>query len=260
MAKTLVYLNVCVFFALDSFINSMKLAKDMLSIIIPALNEESCLPKLLECIRDQTYKDYEVIVADAGSNDRTRQIAKKFGCKIVKGGMPSVGRNNGAKAAKGDILFFIDADAGFGRNFLKDCIDEFNSRKLDVAGLYIYPKENNFIDRIFLSLFNFWTFSTQLFYPNASGSGIMCRKWLHEKVNGFDDAIKLSEDMDYAKRCGRIGKFRLIRNAKSYVAMRRFEKDGRLKVGLKLFLSVLYRLFFGEIKSDVFKYDLRYRK
>ena len=66
--------------------------------------------------------------------------------------------------------------------------------------------------------------------------------------------------MDYVRRCGKIGKFRMIKSAKSYVAMRRFEKEGRLKVGLKLLLSAVYRLFFGEIRSDVFKYDLRYRK
>ena len=79
-------------------------------------------------------------------------------------------------------------------------------------------------------------------------------------MQGFDETIKLSEDMDYVKKCSRYGKFRILRTAKSYVSMRRFEKEGRFKVGLKLFLSALYRLFFGEIRSDVFKYNLRYKK
>lgn len=232
----------------------------MISIIIPALNEEKYLPKLLDCIKTQSCRDYEVIVADANSKDKTKEMAKKYGCKVVKGGLPAVGRNRGAKAAKGDVLFFIDADVEFAGDFLENCISEFKSRKLDAAGLYIHPRGNWFIDRMFLGIFNFWTFATQLFYPNASGSGIMCKKWLHEKVGGFDETIKLSEDMDYARRCGSFGKFRIIRGAKSYVAMRRFEKEGRFKVGLKLFLSVFHRLFFGEIRSDVFRYDLRYRK
>ena len=232
----------------------------MISIIIPTLNEEKLLPRLLGRIKNQNYGDYEIIVADAGSKDKTRQIAKKSGCRIVRGGEPGTGRNNGAKAAKGSILFFIDADVEFGKDFLNNCIEEFDSRKLDVAGLYIHPQGSNILDKIFLGIFNLWTFATQLFYPNASGSGIMCRKWLHEKVNGFDSTIRLSEDMDYAGRCGKYGKFRIIRSAKSYVAMRRFEKEGRLKVGLKLFLSVFHRLFFGEIRSDVFRYDLRYRR
>ncbi len=74
-----------------------------LSIVVPAYNEEKYLPKLLSCIKKQTYKDCEIIVADANSRDRTKETAKKYGCKIVKsGGLPAIGRNNGAKAAKGD--------------------------------------------------------------------------------------------------------------------------------------------------------------
>ncbi len=232
----------------------------MISIIIPTFNEEKYLPKLLNCIKKQTYKNYEVIIADADSKDKTRQMAKKHGCEIVKGGMPAVGRNNGAKAAKGDILLFLDADIQFDKNFLKNALNELQEKKLDVAGVYINPSGNNIIDKIFFSIFNLWTFATQFFYPNASGSGIFCKKWLHEKVKGFDETIRLSEDMEYVKRCGRYGKFRILKTAKSYVAMRRFEKEGRFKVAFKLFLSAVYRLFFGEIRSDVFKYNLRYRK
>jgi len=232
----------------------------MISIIIPAFNEEGYLPRLLESIKKQAYKNYEIIVADANSKDKTRQIAKRYGCRIVKGGMPAVGRNNAAKAAKGDILLFLDADIQFDKNFLKNTIKEFEERNLNVAGCYIRPLGNNIIDKIFFEIFNLWIFITQFFYPNASGSGIFCKKWLHKKVQGFDETIKLSEDMDYVKKCSRYGKFRILRTAKSYVSMRRFEKEGRFKVGLKLFLSALYRLFFGEIRSDVFKYNLRYKK
>lgn len=232
----------------------------MISIIIPTWNEEKYLPKLLDCIKNQTYKDYEVIIADANSKDKTKQIAKKYGCKIVKGGMPGVGRNNGAKIAKGNILLFLDADSLIEEDFLKNSISEMEKRSLDVAGCYIYPLSNNIIDKIFCILFNLWIFATQFFYPNASGSGIICRKWLHKKIKGFDKSIKLSEDMDYVKRCGKFGKFRILRSAKSYIAMRRFEKEGRFNVGLKLFLSGLYRIFFGGIKNDIFKYNLRYKK
>ncbi|MEK6984278.1 MAG: glycosyltransferase [Nanoarchaeota archaeon] len=232
----------------------------MISIVIPAYNEEEYLPKLLGCIKKQTYEDYEIIVADANSTDKTRQISKKFGCKIVRGGMPAVGRNNGAKTAKGDILLFLDADVQFESNFLKNAVGELKKRKLDVAGCYIRPLSSNIVDNVFIWIFNLWISATQFFYPNASGSGIFCKKWLHKKVKGFDETIRLSEDMDYVRRCGKYGKFRLIKSARSYIAMRRFEREGRLIVGLKLILSAFYRLFFGEIRSDVFKYNLKYRK
>ena len=225
----------------------------MISIVIPALDEEKYLPKLLKCIKKQTYRNYEIIVADADSSDNTKKIAKKYGCRIVKGGMPAAGRNNGAKMAKGDILLFLDADSLIERDFLKNSLKDIQNRKLDVAGSYLNPLSRNLIDRIFLGIFNAWACLTQFFYPNACGSGIFCRKWLHEKVKGFDESIKLSEDMDYVKRCGKFGKFRIMKNSKVVYSMRRYENEGRFIVGLKLLLSALYRLFFGEIRSDVFK-------
>jgi len=48
----------------------------MLSIIIPALNEENYLPRLLDCFKKQNFKDYEIIVADADSKDKTREVAR----------------------------------------------------------------------------------------------------------------------------------------------------------------------------------------
>jgi len=75
----------------------------MLSIIIPTLNEENYLPFLLESIKNQDFKDYEIIVADAGSHDKTREIAKNFGCKVVSGGLPAKGRNEGTKFSRGNL-------------------------------------------------------------------------------------------------------------------------------------------------------------
>jgi len=232
----------------------------MISIIIPTWNEEKYLPKILNCIKNQTYKDYEIIVADAGSTDSTTKYAKKYGCKVVKGGMPSIGRNNGAKIAKGKILLFLDADVQFDNNFLENSVNEIRSREIDVAGTYIYPLSDKLIDKIFLGTFNFWTYATQLFYPNAFGGGLFCENELHKKIKGFDKNIKLSEDMDYAKRAGNIGKFRTLRTVKIGFSMRRYDGEGRLNVGFKLLLSFFYRIFFGEIKSDIFNYKMKYKR
>ena len=82
----------------------------ILSIIIPTYNEEEYLPVLLESIKKQSFKDYEIIVADANSTDRTREIAESYGCIVVDGGLPAAGRNNGAKVATGEYLLFLDSD------------------------------------------------------------------------------------------------------------------------------------------------------
>ena len=94
-----------------------------LSIVIPTKNEENYLPRLLESIRSQVFSDYEVIVADAASTDRTREVAVKFGAKVVEGGLPGPGRNRGAEAAQGDRLLFLDADVVLpSEDFLSDML------------------------------------------------------------------------------------------------------------------------------------------
>ena len=232
----------------------------MLSIVIPTWNEEKYLPKLLDCIEKQTYRDYEVIVADADSTDNTARIARKFGCRIVKGGNPAIGRNSGAKAAKGDILLFLDADVQFGNDFLKTSLDEIEERKLDVAGVYIHPLGGKFVDNVFLEIYNISISVVQFFYASAYGGGIYCRKWLHEKINGFDKTILLGEDLDYVNRASKHGKFRILKKPGLYFSMRRFDNEGRLKVGIRHFLSASYRILFGQIRSNIFNYNLRYRK
>ena len=77
-----------------------------LSIITPTLNEEKFLLVLLESIKNQSFNDLEIIVADAGSRDKTMEMAKSFGCQIVKGGLPAKGRNEGAKIAKAICFYF----------------------------------------------------------------------------------------------------------------------------------------------------------
>src|SRR5687767_6578001 len=103
----------------------------MLSIIIPTYNEEEYLPFLLRSIQAQSYKDYEVIIADASSTDKTRAIAAEFGARVVQGGLPGAGRNRGAEAAKGENLLFLDADVILPDPwFLQMTVGEFEKRKL----------------------------------------------------------------------------------------------------------------------------------
>ena len=231
----------------------------MLSIIIPTLNEEKYLPKLLEGIKGQSFKNYEIIVADFKSKDKTREIAKRYKCKIVDGGNPSVGRNNGAKIAKGNILLFIDADCIINKSFLQKALNEIKNKNIDVAGCYSGPSSKKIFDNITFAIFNFWIYITQFFYPNAA-FGIFCKKELHQKIKCFDENIKLSEDMDYVKRAGRHGKFRILKSVKTYASVRRFDEEGRLKLIIKLLLAGLHRIILGEIKTDIFKYRFKHTK
>lgn len=233
----------------------------MLSIIIPTLNEEKYLPKLLKSIKSQTFKDYEIIVVDNNSKDKTRTIAKKFGCKVVKGGEhPGISRNRGSRKAKGNLLLFMDADCEIHKGFLKNAVNEIKTKNLDIAGCKVMPLSNRIDDNIAFSIYNSWIIATQLFYANASGHGIFCNKKLHNKIKGFNENIRLSEDMDYCKRANKIGKFRILKSTIIHTSTRRFDYYGRFNTYLKLLLSAFYRPIFGEIKSNIFNYRFNYKK
>jgi len=231
----------------------------MLSIIIPTLNEEQCLPILLNQIKKQKFFNYEIIVADGGSKDRTIEIAKSFGCINTKGGSPARGRNEGAKKAKGEILLFMDADNIYlPENFLKKLLDGFEKKKLGVASFPIYPK-GNWFDKFAYWLYNFWVKITQSFTAHATNS-VLVKKEVFEKVGGFDEEIKIGEDHYFAKRAAKISKFGFIETEPVLTSTRRFERDGRLKTYLKYFLAGVYMFFFGPVKSDIFKYRLNKEK
>src|SRR3989304_3190825 len=76
------------------------------------MDEARYLPKLLESIRRQTVGDWEVLVADSGSTDGTREVAAAAGARVLPGDRkgPGEGRNRGASAATGDVFVFADAD------------------------------------------------------------------------------------------------------------------------------------------------------
>ncbi len=90
------------------------------SIVIPAYNEESYLPDCLSNLLSQKEKPYEIIVVDNASKDKTSQIAKKFGVKVVleKRQGTSFARNKGFNIAKGEIIARVDADTKPPRDWL----------------------------------------------------------------------------------------------------------------------------------------------
>lgn len=232
----------------------------MLSIIIPTLNEEKLLPILLKEIKKQNFDDYEIIVADADSEDKTVQIAKNFGCKVIKGGLPPKGRNEGAKIAQGDIFLFMDADNIYlPENFLEKLLAEFKKRNLGVAAFTICPNGNK-IDKIIYGFYNNFVNFTQI--PLSTNS-VLVKKEVFEKVGGFDEEIKIAEDQWFSFQAAKYGKYSFIKTEPVLTSCRRFERDGRFKTYLKYLLAGIYMFFFGPIKKDIFKYrfnDLKKKK
>lgn len=230
-----------------------------LSIVIPTLNEEKYLPKLLASIKKQTFRDFEIIIADVKSKDRTREIADEYGAKVVDGGLPSVGRNAGARVACGDILLFLDADVELpDSGFLGRTCREFERRKLDIATVLIEALSAKKIDHLLYEIYNVYVFAVQKIWPHVPGFCIYVRRSLHEKIHGFDETLAFAEDHEYARRASKVGKFGFLRTARVPVSTRRFDKEGRMTIALKYLLGEMYLITKGKVPTGAMEYAFGY--
>lgn len=232
----------------------------MLSIIIPTLNEEKYLPLLLASIKKQDFKDYEIIIADAESKDRTVEIAKKYGCRITAGGLPARGRNQGAKIAKGNIFLFLDAEAVLPEHFLKKVLLEFKERKLGIASCGLEPITKNRAYRILNDILYNWPVRLLENVFVYTYNFILVKKEIHKKIQGFDEGITLGEDHAYSREAAKIAKFGFLKLSKLTLLPRRFEHEGWLTISAKYYFCNLYNILFGNIRSNIFRYDLKKRR
>ena len=131
--------------------------KSLVSIIVPTRNSAEFLENCLESIKNQSYKNIEVIVVDGNSKDKTIEIAKKYKTKIynysprVKLGTFDAPhkRNFGVKKAKGELVYYVDADMELSTNVIKDavslCIKGYDAIIIpeDSFGIGIWAKAKN---------------------------------------------------------------------------------------------------------------------
>ncbi len=229
----------------------------MVSVIIPTKNEEKYLPNLLNSLKQQSFRDFEVIIGDAKSTDRTVEIAKKFGAQVVDGGLPAVGRNNGAKIALGTIFFFLDSDVDFSNSYLESSVREFEERNLDFATSVIEPINSSFPSKLLHNITNLFLISSKYIRPATPGHCIIVSKQLFEKSGDFNENLKVLEDMEFAKRASKVGKFGVLKSAPIRTSDRRMQRDGWLVTSLRSFMLIVYSLLFGFSNKSLFNYQYK---
>lgn len=108
----------------------------MISVIIPTINEEKSIGSVLERIRaslDPVTTDYEIIIVDTNSRDRTTDIALEHGCRVVREPERGYGKayKTGFAAARGDVVITLDADASYPPEAIPALLKKFNDEQLD---------------------------------------------------------------------------------------------------------------------------------
>ena len=196
----------------------------MISVIIPALNEEKYISKCIEGVKSQAFKDYEVIIVDGKSSDKTIEVIKKISnYKVIisdKRNAPYQ-RNLGAKYAKGDFLIFTDAVTILSPNAFYE-INKLLKENQNVAGGSITGifEPIDFKVRLLNCINPFVQKTLSLTYAYC----IFARKSVFESINGFKDCV--CEDSELGERMKKYGKVKILFNCSYISSSRRFKKIG----------------------------------
>lgn len=202
----------------------------MLSIIIPAHNEEKYIRAGLESIRQQKYREYEIIVVCDACSDKTAIITKKWTKKvyIITKNNVSAARNYGAKKAIGDILIFLDADSLIAPSLF------FEIDKAIKEGSIGGVTKTYSLEPLWKAQ-ALWTVGNFFRHFFLAGSGMLfCKK---EFFPGFDETRKLAEDTHLLCVLKKKGKLKYITNSFIKTSSRRWEREGYWRTIFRQYLA-----------------------
>ncbi len=225
----------------------------MISVVIPALNEETrlsaCLGALSGAAADGLIK--EIIVVDGGSADGTVKIADGFGARVLTAPPGRGGQlRAGAEAAKGAWLLFLHGDTVLAEGWEKEVIRFIEQNKCDAGIFTLAFDAKGLLPR----LVAFGAMQRTRWARAPYGDqGLLISKSSYDEIGGFAD-IPLFEDVDIVRRLiGRKGRFALhIFSSKAVTSAERYEREGYIRRVIANFI-LLTRYQLGAAPEDLAK-------
>jgi cellulose synthase/poly-beta-1,6-N-acetylglucosamine synthase-like glycosyltransferase len=229
-------------------------ASSLLSIVIPCYQEAAALGRTLEHLRPHVEASrLEVIVSDDGAGDGTLELARGAGfVRVVEGhGEPrstAKARNRGARAARSELVIFIDADILIRDPpfFFEEVRRRFRDRELLAATVKarVYPELETLGERIYHSVYDEFTWlANGLGLGTASGWCQIVRRDALFAIGGYDPVFVSGQDVDLFRRLRQRGKTCLIRELLILESPRRYRAHGLLRTALKWFFNGVAVLF-----------------
>lgn len=202
------------------------------SVVIPSYNEEKYLPKTLEALKNAlgAIPDSEVVVVDNESTDGTREIALRFGARILEETEHNIAqvRNTGAEAVSGSVIVFVDADTIVRRGVFEKIIEAMSNDKCLGGSVKVeYERASRGWVRFFMQSWSFWARFTKM----RQGALQFCRSDVFRELGGYDETIYVGEDIEFHWRLDKLAQKRegftaFIEEPKVLTSSRRWDKMG----------------------------------
>lgn len=235
------------------------------SVVIPTLNEQTYLPKLLQALTKQTFRNFETIIVDANSKDKTRLVFEKFKKNIpravfinVQKQNVSYQRNYGATNSHGYYLIFLDADVEIEPTFLEELHLAVMKRKFLMATTWIAPDSDKSIDQAMIVFANFGIeLAKSINKPFSGGYNTIVRRDIFDKLKGFTEKLPIGEDHDFTIRAYKKGiDLCILREPRITMSLRRLRSEGTLTTLRKYAISTSYFILKGPITKALFDYPM----
>lgn len=208
----------------------------LISVIVPARNEEEFLGKCLESIRSQKFDEYELIVADGHSTDSTVKIAKQYADRVIfdKGTGVGAARNLAAKRARGEILAFTDADGMVCKRWLERISLNLNNKIGGVFGPVFF--NDSVLNNVIAA--SYWIAEPLIWkvlgLPLAWASNCAYRKDIFLKIGGFRTDVRPIEDGICSFEASRLAEVMFDPRLVVWTSARRLKSAGSLRTILEV--------------------------
>lgn len=231
-----------------------------LSIVIPTLNEEYFIGRLLDSIIRQTVVPKEVVIVDACSKDKTIQEIKKRQAKLkslsyfrIPKKTVARQRNFGAGKSTSPHLLFLDADMELrGKDTLEKYFREVLQKRPALAVARTLPDIKNWKNSVYFKAEDLTFKVSKYFWPVVTGRNMYVKRQIFDKVGGFNEELAVGEDQELAQKIVKHGgKLIFLKTVQLYTSVRRVEEEGRSRYALRMILFGLNILLRGHKKGQV---------
>lgn len=209
--------------------------RPVITVVVPVLNEENQLEDCLRSLRAQTFRDYELIVVDNGSTDRSVAIAQRYADRVLHESRvgPDLARHRGFVEAHTELLASADADTIYPPNWLEQIVRLLEKRDVvAVFGPLGFKESPSWLRR--LETWGYASLAVLMYplgVPLAGAANFGCRKTAYLAVGGFPPLAHLANaDFRLAKRLARLGRVVFAPKIRAYTSNRTFARLGRWRV------------------------------